>query len=59
MASSLEKLVNNIENHKLHNVKKEFDDKTDLISRKGVYLYDYMDCFDKFSVEKLPPKEKF
>ena len=59
MASSLEKLVNNIENHKLHNVKKEFDDKTELISRKGVYPYDYMDCFDKFSVEKFPPKEKF
>ena len=58
MASSLEKPVNNMENHKLHNVKKEFDDKTDLISRKGVYPYDYMDCFDKFSEEKHPPKEK-
>ena len=57
MASSLEKLVNNMENHKFY-VKKEFN-KTDLISRKGVYPYDYMDCFDKFSEEKLPPKEKF
>ena len=59
MASSLEKLVNNMENHKLHNVKKEFDDKTDLISRKGVYPCDYMDCFDKFSEKNFLQKKNF
>ena len=32
--------------------------KLDLIARKGVYPYDYIDGFDKFN-EKLPPKEEF
>ena len=59
MASSLDSLVKNLGNDKLHNVRREFCGKTDLISRKGVYPYDWMDCFDKFSRDKLPPKEKF
>ena len=32
--------------------------KLDLMARKGVYPYDYMDSFDKFN-EKLPRKEDF
>ena len=32
--------------------------KLDLMARKGVYPYDYMDSFDKFN-EKLPTKEDF
>ena len=67
MASSLDSLVKNLGKDKLHHVRREFGDKTDLskarcetlISRKGVYPYDWMDCFDKFSRGKLPPKEKF
>ena len=31
--------------------------KLDLMARKGVYPYDYMDSFDKFN-EQLPPKEE-
>ncbi|XP_068735747.1 uncharacterized protein [Montipora capricornis] len=30
----------------------------DLMSKKGVYPYDFMDSFEKFN-EKLPPKEEF
>ena len=29
------------------------------MSQKGVYPYDFMDSFDKFNSEKLPPKEEF
>ena len=36
-----------------------FEDKElELIARKGVYPYDYMDSFKKFK-EQLPPKEEF
>ncbi|GBM81901.1 hypothetical protein AVEN_22881-1 [Araneus ventricosus] len=35
------------------------DDKLDLITRKGVYPYDYMDSKDKYEERKLPPKDKF
>ena len=67
MASSLDSLVKNLGKEKLYHVRREFGEKTDLskalcealISRKGVYPYDYMDSFAKFSEEKLPPKEKF
>ena len=34
-------------------------DKLSLMSQKGVYPYDYMDCFEKFSQTELPTKELF
>ena len=38
--------------------KKFKGEKLDLMARKGLYPYDYMDSFDKFN-EKLPTKEDF
>ena len=59
MSSSLDKLVSNLPRESLKNTSKEFkDEKLDLMARKGVYPYDYMDSFDKFN-EKLPTKENF
>ncbi|XP_065180179.1 uncharacterized protein LOC135810614 [Sycon ciliatum] len=34
-------------------------EKTDLLLRKGVYPYEYMDSFSRFDEESLPPREKF
>ena len=40
--------------------KKEFGtENLELITRKGVYPYDYMDGFDKFKEEGLPSIENF
>ena len=36
----------------------EFQD-VELMKRKGVYPYDYIDSFDKFNDKNLPSKEKF
>ena len=36
----------------------EFQD-LELMKRKGVYPYDYMDSFDKFNDKNFPSKEKF
>ena len=59
MNSSLEKLVSNLPRESLKYTSQKFKGKKlDLMARKGVYPYDYMDCFDKFN-EKLPPKEDF
>ena len=61
MSSSLEKLVSNIprESLKYTCTSQVFEgQELDLMARKGVYPYDYMDSFNKFN-EKLPPKEKF
>ena len=59
MSSSLEKLVSNLPRELLKYTSQKFKGKElDLMARKGVYPYDYMDCFDKFN-EKLSPKEDF
>ena len=59
MSSSLDKLVSNLPIESLKYTSKEFkDEKLDLMARKGVYPYDYMDSFNKFN-EKLPTKENF
>ena len=59
MSSSLEKLVSNLPRESLKYTSKRFKgEKLDLMIRKGVYPYDYMDSFDKFN-KKLPMKEEF
>ena len=37
----------------------ENDKKLKLMKQKGVYPYDYMDSFNKFSEKKLPNKDDF
>ena len=39
--------------------KEELGEKLNLLSKKGVYPYDFMDNIKKFQETKLPPKEKF
>ena len=59
MSSGLDKLVSNLPKESFKYTSQIFKGKKlDLMSRKGVYPYDYMDSFDKFN-EKLPTKEDF
>ena len=59
MNSSLEKLVSNLPRESLKYTSQIFEgQELDLMVRKGVYPYDYMDSFSKFK-EKLPMKEEF
>ena len=59
MSSSLEKLVSNLPRKSLKYTSQKFKGKKlDLMARKRVYPYDYMDSLDKFD-EKLPLKEDF
>ena len=59
MSSSLEKLVSNMPKESTKYTSEVFEgEEFDLMVRKGVYPYDYMESFDKFN-EKLPPKEEF
>ena len=44
MATSLDKLVNNLPKDAFNSVKREYaDDKLSLLTRKGMYPYEYMD----------------
>ena len=53
-------LVNNLPKDAFNSVKKEYKGKNlELLTRKGVYPYDYMDTPEKLKETKLPPKEAF
>ena len=59
MSSSLDKLASNLPKEAFKYTSEEFKaNKFDLMSQKGVYPYDYMDCFEKFNRTKLPTKEQ-
>ena len=57
MCSSLDKLVSNLPNDAFE--KSKNDKKLKLMEQKGVYPYDYMDSFNRFSEKKLPNKDDF
>ena len=60
MATSLDNLVNNLPKDAFYNVKRYYtDDKLSLLTRKGVYPYEYMNSLEKLQENKLPPKEAF
>ena len=59
MASSLENLVKATNKSDFKVTKSEFGDKTDIILRKGVYPYEYIDSLDWFNETQLPPIDKF
>lgn len=61
LSSSLEKLVSTSCPDDLKNLRCYFndDDLFNLMCRKGVYCYDYIDSWDKYSETKLPEKSNF
>lgn len=60
MASSLEKLTANLQReHFIETQKIVASDHMDLVLRKGVYPYDYIDNPERFNETSLPPIEAF
>ena len=60
MATSLDKLVNNLSKDAFNNFKRYYEeDKLDLLTRKGIYPYEYMTSPEKLKESQLPPKEAF
>ena len=61
MSSSLDSLVNNLAegNHKFWGFEKFNDKQRELLIKKGIYPYEYMDSWDKFNYSELPSKDKF
>ena len=50
MSSSLDKLVSNLPTEAFKYTSEQFEgEKLDLMAKKGIYPYDYMDSFDKFN----------
>jgi len=61
MGLSLDALIKNLDPEQRKNLKKFYPDprKFDLLKRKGVYPYDYVDSVDKLAESSLPVKEAF
>ena len=60
MNSSLEKLVKNLSDNDFKYLSEEFNpEQIKLVKEKGVYPYEYMDSFERFSEDKLPDKKHF
>ena len=61
MASGLDSLTSNLVKggQKLTGFKDYSDDQYALLVRKGVYSYEYVTSWDKFTETQLPPKEAF
>ncbi|XP_024882124.1 uncharacterized protein LOC112461203 [Temnothorax curvispinosus] len=63
LSTSLEKLASYIDKDKLKIMRSEFSELSesdfDLLTRKGVFPYEYVDGFDKLLVTELPPREDF
>ena len=61
MATSLDSFANNLPDNMFNNLSYFYEEqaKLKLLKRKGVYHYDYMDCFERLSETTLPPIESF
>ncbi|XP_022777982.1 uncharacterized protein LOC111319486 [Stylophora pistillata] len=62
MASSLGQLVNNLtkKGDSFENTRRYFDgEKLDLLKRKGVYPYEWLNSIDRLDETKLPPRSVF
>ncbi|KYM94244.1 hypothetical protein ALC62_15130 [Cyphomyrmex costatus] len=59
----LDKLASYLEKDKLKIVRSEFsslsDEDFNLLTRKGVFPYEYVDCVEKLNDTRLPPRESF
>ena len=59
LQTSLANLVGNLQPDDFHNTKEIFRENIELLTRKGVYPYDYVSSMEKLSETQLPPKEEF
>ncbi|XP_071581757.1 uncharacterized protein [Temnothorax nylanderi] len=63
LSTSLEKLASYLDRNKLKIMRSEFSELSEsdfnLLTRKGVFPYEYVDGFDKLLVTELPPREAF
>ena len=59
LQTSLSNLVSNLQPTDFINTKRKFKHNLELITRKGVYPYDYVSSLEKMSEKQLPPKEEF
>ena len=59
LQTSLSKLVENLQLSDFKNLNEEIKNNSSLLTRKGVYPYDYVTSINKLKETKLPSKDEF
>ena len=59
LQTSLANLLGNLQPEDFHNTKAILKKNTELLTRKGVYPYDYVSSIERLSETQLPPKSEF
>ena len=59
LQTSLANLVSNLQPSDFKNLNRVIKENTSLLTRKGVYPYDYVSSIDKLKETKLPSKDEF
>lgn len=59
LSSSLDKLSKSLTENDFIYLKKAFPNNLDIVTRKGVFPYDYVDAFNKLEDTCLPAKQEF
>ena len=59
MAATLGSLVKNLTDDDFLETRAAFKDKTELMKRKGVFPFEWLDSVKKLKTESLPPKGAF
>ena len=59
LQTSLANLVGNLQPDDFHNTKEIMKENVDLLTRKGVYPYDYVSSLEKLTETQIPAKEHF
>ena len=55
----LDKLAEQLSNDQFKHLKAAYPEHWELLSKKGIYCYDYMDSMERFDETSLPSKEHF
>jgi len=59
MGQSLDQLLSNLPNDRFNYTESETEGDLELIQKKGVHRYDYMDSFGRFNETELPARKDF
>ena len=59
LQTSLANLVGNLQPDDFHNTSEIFKDNVEILTRKGVYPYDYVSSLERLAETQLPSKEQF
>ena len=59
LSCGLDKLAENLSNDQFKHLKAAYPEHWTLLSKKGIYCYDYVNSMERFDETSLPSKEDF